>query len=269
MKKGTLSFIGLGLYDERDISIKGLEEINKADKVFAEFYTARLVGTSIEKLEKLFGKKIVVLNREDTEKGDLIIDSAEKENTVFLTAGDSMTATTHVELRIRAVKKKIKTKIIHGSSVVTAVSGLLGLQNYKFGRITTLAYPQENYFPISPYNVIKENKIRGLHTLVLLDIQEDKKLYMTANEGLKLFLKMEQKVKNKIFYKESVICVVAIAGSDKPIVRAGSIRELIDEDFGKPFHSIVVPGHLHFMEIEALKIFAQLPAYLEEKLQKI
>ncbi len=64
MKKGTLTFIGLGLYDEKDISIKGLEEIKKADKVFAEFYTAKLVGTSIEKLEKLFGKKIIVLNRE-------------------------------------------------------------------------------------------------------------------------------------------------------------------------------------------------------------
>ena len=269
MKKGTLSFIGLGLYDEKDISIKGLEEIKKADKVFAEFYTAKLFGTSIEKLEKLFDKKIIVLNRNETEKGDAIINSAEKEDTVFLTAGDSMTATTHVDLRIRAINKGIKTKIIHASSIVTAVSGLLGLQNYKFGRTTTLAYPQENYYPTSPYDVIKENKKRGLHTLVLLDVQEDKKLYMTANEGMKLILDMEEKVKSKIFDKESIICVVARAGSDKPVVKAGTIKELIEEDFGKPFHSIVVPGRLHFMEIEALRVLAQLPAYLEEKLQKI
>ncbi len=269
MKKGTLSFVGLGLYDEKDISIKGLEEIKKADKVFAEFYTAKLVGTSIEKLEKLFGKKIIVLNRNETEKGDTIINSAEKEDTVFLTAGDSMTATTHIDLRIRAIKKGIKTKVIHASSIITAVSGLLGLQNYKFGRTTTLAYPQENYFPTSPYDVIRENKKMGLHTLVLLDIQEDKKRYMTANEGLKLILDMEEKVKSKIFDKESVICVVARAGSDKPVVKAGTIKELIDEGFGKPFHSIVVPGRLHFMEIEALRVLAQLPAYLEEKLQKI
>jgi len=164
MKKGTLIFVGLGLYDEKDISIKGLEEIKKADKVFAEFYTAKLVGTSIEKLEKLFGKKIIVLNRNETEKGDTIINSAEKEDTVFLTAGDSMTATTHIDLRIRAIKKGIKTKVIHASSIITAVSGLLGLQNYKFGRTTTLAYPQENYFPTSPYDVIRENK-KWVYTL--------------------------------------------------------------------------------------------------------
>ena len=266
MKKGTLSFIGLGLYDEKDISIKGLEEIKKSDKVFAEFYTAKLVGTSIEKLEKMIGKKINVLNRDETEKGDIIINSAEKEKTIFLTAGDSMTATTHIDLRIRAIKKEIKTKIIHGSSIVTAVSGLLGLQNYKFGRTTTLAYPQENYFPISPYDVIKKNKKIGLHTLVLLDIQEDKKRYMTANEGLKLLIEMEKKIKNKIFNNESIVCVVACAGSDNPIVKAGTIKKLINDDFGKPHHSIVIPGQLHFMEIEALKVLAQLPTYLEEKL---
>ena len=269
MKKGTLSFVGLGLYDEKDISIKGFEEIKKADKVFAEFYTAKLFGTNIKKLEKLFGKKIFNLNREETEKGDVIINSAKKENTVFITAGDSMTATTHVDLRIRAIKSGIKTKVIHASSIVTAVSGLLGLQNYKFGRTTTLAYPQGNYFPISPYYIIRENKKRGLHTLVLLDIQEDQNLYMTANEGLKLILEMEKKVKSKIFNKESLTCVVGSAGSDKPIVIAGNIKELIDEDFGKPLHSIIIPGRLHFMEIQALKVLAHLPAYLEEKLQKI
>lgn len=269
MTKGALSFIGLGLYDENDISLKGLDEIKKADKIFAEFYTAKLVGTNIEKLERLFGKKIVVLNREETEKGDLIINSAGKEKTVFLTTGDSMTATTHVELRIRAIKQGIKTKVIHGSSIVSAVSGLLGLQNYKFGRTTTLAYPEKDYFPTSPYDVIQENKEMGLHTLVLLDIQEDKKRYMTANEGLSLLLEMEKKVGKKLFESKTVVCVVARAGSEDPVVKTGAIKELVNEDFGKPLHSIVIPGRLHFMEVESLTILAQLPAYLEEKLQKI
>ena len=153
MVKSSLTFIGLGLYDEKDISLKGLEEIKNCDKIFAEFYTAKLTGTTIEKIEKTIDKKITVLNREETEKGDIILDSAEKQKTVFLTAGDPMTATTHVDLRIRAIKKGIEAHIVHGSSIVTAVSGILGLQNYKFGRTTTLAYPEKNYFPTSPYEV--------------------------------------------------------------------------------------------------------------------
>ncbi len=41
-----LYFIGLGLYDEQDISVKGLEAVRAADTVYAEFYTSRLMGTT-------------------------------------------------------------------------------------------------------------------------------------------------------------------------------------------------------------------------------
>jgi len=269
MNKGHLIFIGLGLYDEKDISLKGIEEIKDSDKVFAEFYTAKLAGTNIENIEETIGKKIRILSREETEKGEIILRSAKRQKTVFLTAGDPMTATTHVDLRIRAMKQDIKTKVIHGCSIVTAVPGLLGLQNYKFGRTTTLVFPEKNYFPTSPYNVIKENQKIGLHTLVLLDIKADKDRYMTANEGMELLLELEEIKKENVLSKESIICVVARAGSDDPFVRADSIRNLTKMDFGPPLHSIVVPGKLHFMEIEALMVLAQLPAQLGEKLQKI
>jgi diphthine synthase len=268
MTKSKLVFIGLGLSDEKDISLKGLEEIKKSDKVFAEFYTSKLVGTSIEKIEKIIGKKIEVLSRDETEKGDIILDAAKKQNVVFLTAGDPMTATTHVDLRIRAIQKGIETHVVHGSSIITAVSGLLGLQNYKFGRTTTLAYPEKDYFPTSPYDVIRDNKKVGLHTLVLLDIQTDNNRFMTANEGLKLLLEIEEKTSGNVLSDDSVVCVVARAGSKEPIVRANSIKNLIEMDFGPPLHTLVVPGKLHFMEIDALTVLAQLPAQLGEKLQK-
>jgi len=269
MTKQKLIFIGLGLFDEKDISLKGIEEIKKSDKIFAEFYTAKLIGTDIKKIEKITGKTIKVLSREETEKGDTILNTAMKTDVVFLTAGDPMTATTHVDLRIRATKMGINTKVTHGASIISAVPGLLGLQNYKFGRTTTLAYPEGDYFPTSPYDVIQENKKIGLHTLVLLDIQAEKNRFMTANEGLKLFLDMEKKIGKKLLDEDSVVCVVARAGSDNPVVAAGTIKDLINMDFGHPLHTLVVPGRLHFMEIEALMVLAHLPAYLGGKLQKV
>jgi diphthine synthase len=269
MTKGKITFIGLGLHNEKDISLKGIEEIKKSDKIFAEFYTAKLTGTNIKKIEKTIGKTINVLSREETEKGDIILNTATNNDVVFLTAGDPLTATTHVDLRIRAVKKGINTNVIHGASIVTAVPGLLGLQNYKFGRTTTLAYPEKDYFPTSPYDVIYDNKKIGLHTLILLDIQAENNRYMTANEGLKLLLDMEKKVGKKLLNMDSVVCVVAHAGSEEPLVIADTIKNLIDRDFGPPLHTLVVPGRLHFMEIEALMVLAHLPAYLGGKLQKV
>jgi len=269
MPKGSLTFIGLGLYDEKDISIKGLEEIKNCSKIYAEFYTAKLVGTKINKIEKKIGKVIDILSRKETENGDKILKSATDKNIAFLTCGDSMTATTHVNLRLRAIDMGIKTKIVHGSSIVTAVPGLLGLQNYKFGRTTTLAFPEKDYFPTSPYNVIKENKERGLHTLVLLDIQADKERYMTANEGMMLLLEMEKKLKKQIITEDTIVCIVACAGSSSPILMAERMGILKYKKFGPPLHTLVIPGKLHFMEIEALEKLADLPVEIGKKLQKL
>jgi len=258
MSKGSITFVGLGLYDEFDISLKGIEIIKNSDNVFAEFYTACLVGASKDNIERRIGKSIHVLSREETEKGDIIIDKASENNIVFLTCGDPMIATTHVDLRLRALEKGIGTRIIHGSSIITAVPGLLGLQQYKFGRTTTLAYPEKDYFPTSPYSVIKDNLEMGLHTLVLLDIKAESERFMTANEGINLLLKMEEKHNKNIIKKDTIVCVVARAGSKDPTIKADKIKNLLDFDFGPPLHSIVVPGKLHFMETEALEKLADL-----------
>jgi diphthine synthase len=269
MPQAQLIFVGLGLYDESDISLKGLHELKHCDEVFAEFYTAKLGQFDKESFETLIGKKIEVLSREDTEKGDRIITSAAQKSVVFLTCGDPMIATTHVDLRLRAIKQGIPTKIIHNSSIATAVPGLLGLQNYKFGRTTTLAFAEKEYFPTSPYNVIYNNKKAGLHTLVLLDIQTEKNRFMTANEGLELLLQMEEKLKKHLFDDDTLVCVVARAGGPTPVVTADMMYRLRKKDFGPPLHTIVVPGNLHFMEIEALDLCASLPPDIKRKLQKL
>jgi diphthine synthase len=269
MSKRKLIFIGLGLYDENDISLRGLSELKGCDKIFAEFYTSKLVGLNKTSFENIIGKEVTILTREESEKGDIILNSALKEKVAFLTCGDPMIATTHIELRLRAIKKGIDTKIIHSGSIVTAAPGLLGLQNYKFGRTTTIAFPERNYFPTSPYAVIKENKQMGLHTMVLLDIKAEKNTYMTANEGLKLLLKMEEQLKENVVSENSIICIVGQAGSEKPVLQANIIENLFNKDFGPPLHTIIVPGVLHFMEIEALEICANLPREIVKKIQKL
>ena len=64
----VLTFIGLGLYDKDDVSEKGLSCIRNADHVFLEIYTSRLMGSSYEELEKLYGKPVHLLDRNDVEQ---------------------------------------------------------------------------------------------------------------------------------------------------------------------------------------------------------
>ncbi|MEM2899160.1 MAG: diphthine synthase [Thermoplasmata archaeon] len=263
---GKIYFIGLGLFDEKDISLKGLEAVRSCERVFAEFYTAFLAGTSIEKLESLYGKKIEVLSREEVESGNKIIENAKGCNVAFLTAGDAMTATTHQEIRLRALDLGIETEIIHGSSIVTSASGLLGLQHYKFGKTTTIPFKQKGYFPTSPYDAIRDNLKMGLHTLVLLDIQvsKDSARYMSANEGLRYLHEIEDFKKEGIATKDRLVCVVSRAGSRSPVVRAGRLGKILEEDFGPPLHSIVIPGKLHFLEAESLVKIAGAPKEILE-----
>jgi len=137
---------------------------------------------------------------------------------------------------------------------MTAVPGLLGLQHYKFGRTASLPFPQEGYSPTSPYEIVAENLERGLHTLALLDIDSERGRFMTAGEGIHLLLDMERRVGRGALSGASLMCVVARAGSPDCLVRADAAQELMEEDFGPPLHTLVVPGKLHFMEERALEV---------------
>jgi len=162
-----LVFVGLGLYDEKGISLRGLEEIREADAVFAEFYTSLMPGLSTQKLEEKTGKKVNIVSRRvlEEEGGKLIFEEAKKGKVVFLVPGDPLIATTHVDLRIRAEKQGIKTRVIHGASAVSAVRGISGLQNYKYGKAVTIPFSEKGFVSETPYRVISENRDRGLHTM--------------------------------------------------------------------------------------------------------
>jgi diphthine synthase len=255
---GKLVFIGLGLHDENDITVKGLDEAKKSDVLFTESYTSRLKKGAIEKLEKQIGKEMIVLTREDVEGGEMILHEAREKRVAFLVPGDPMSATTHVDLRMRAMKEGIPTKVVCGVSVVTAATGLLGLQSYKFGRTTTLPFTQEGYFPSSPYEAIKRNKEMGLHTLVLLDLKEDGET-MTVADALDYLQKLEEKEKGNIFTGETLVCALGDVGSDEPEVICDKMGELASRGFSSHIFCLVIPGDLHFMEKEALQALAGAP----------
>ena len=261
-----LVFIGLGLFDEKDISIRGLEELKDADIVFAEFYTSLMPELSIEKLEKLAKKKVNVVSRRvlEEEDGHQLLEAAKKGKVVFLVQGDPMIATTHVDLRICAEKLGIKTRIIHAASAVSAVMGISGLQNYKFGKAVTIPFADEGGVSETPYDVILENKKRGLHTMCYLDIKAEKQRYLTVNEALQTLCELEKEKKKQLITMKTLVVGVARAGSRQPVVKAGYIKEVMAYDFGDPPHTVILPGNLHFMEAEALIRLADAPKEIEE-----
>ena len=251
-------FIGLGLHGNETISLEGLNEAREADRVYAELYTSLLPNLDLRELERSVGKPIRVVGRETVEQRPTeILEAAKAGKVVFLVPGDPMVATTHVDLRLRAARMGIRTRIVHASSIVSAVAGLSGLQIYRFGRSATIPFP-DNPSRV-PYETLAENSERGLHTLLLLDLRAEEKRFMSANEAIELMLKLESELGRGVFTPRTLALVVARAGCADSVVRADRVERLRGLDFGSPPHVLIVPGELHFVEAEALRTFAGAP----------
>jgi diphthine synthase len=248
-----LTFVGLGLFDTEDISVKGLACVAAADAVYLEGYTSRLMGATVPDLEHRYGKPVYLLSREDVElHPETMLEEAERGNVTFLVAGDPMVSTTHIDLRIRAAERGIETSIIHGASIVSAVCGLTGLQNYRFGRSCSLPFPRKNWFPSTPMEVIAKNLTQNLHTLVYLDIQEDR--FMSIHEAVVQLEALAKQLRTTV----PLYVGIARAGSAAPVVKAGTAARMQEIDFGPPLHIVIVVAELHDMERRYLELFAGL-----------
>ena len=255
-----LTFVGLGLYDERSVTVEGREAIRRADRVFAEFYTSRLIGAAREDLEAFHGVGIEVRDRAGVEEDpEPILDAAESGDTVFCTAGDTMISTTHVDLRLRAHERGVETRVIHGTTAAAAAASLTGLQNYRFGKATTLPFPYGSVrVPESVLGTVDANRERGLHTLVFLDIKAEREAdrFMTADVAAGLLAETGEA---EMASGDRLAVAVCRAGSPDPLVVADRLSALADREFGEPLHMLVIPGELHHVEREALAELAGAP----------
>ncbi|UPV73248.1 diphthine synthase [Halorussus limi] len=252
-----LTFVGLGLYDERSITVEGRDAVRDADRVFAEFYTSKLLGATVEDLEAYHDADIEVRDRAGVEQDpEAVLRAGEEGDAVFLTAGDTMISTTHVDLRLRAEERGVATRVVHAPTAESAASGLTGLQNYRFGKATTLPFEYAHGadgVPASVTDAVDGNRGRGLHTLVYLDIKARNDEYMTADHAADLLADD---------YGDLLAVVVARAGSPDPLVTADRLSELAKRDFGDPLHLLVIPGDLHHVEADALRELAGAPSEL-------
>jgi diphthine synthase len=78
---------------------------------------------------------------------------------------------------------------------------------------------------------------------------------MTISEGIQILFDIEKKRKENVFTPQTLCVGVARAGSEQPTIKAGTAKELLTKDFGAQMHCLIVPGTLHFMEEDALKMW--------------
>ncbi|SJK98217.1 probable methyltransferase DPH5 [Armillaria ostoyae] len=269
--------IGLGLCDEKDVTIRGLEAIKGSSRVYLEAYTSILMVHK-EKLEAFYEKPLILADRDMVEtESDEILANADREDVSLLVVGDPFGATTHTDIILRARALGIPTRVIHNASIMNAV-GACGLQLYNFGQTVSLVFFTDAWKPDSFYDRIKENADLGLHTLVLLDIkvkeQSEENLargrkiyepprYMSIRQAVSQLIEIESLRQTGTLSPDTTLAVALSrvgGGSDNQRIVAGTLTDLVnhpEDAFGDPLHSLVLVGkRLHHLEVEYAQDFA-------------
>jgi len=250
----TLSLISIGIRDERDMSLRAIEEARGCDALYAELYTMEM-ETEPQRLSKTIGKPVEPIGRGGLEEGsEAILGEAEGRRVGVLVGGDCLTATTHVSLLLEARRRGIPTRVVHGSSILTAVAET-GLSLYKFGRTVTLPLPEKG--PADTVLTTLEGNLElGLHTLILLDLDTEEGRFVTVPRAI---LRLLEADRPETFGPGTLVVGVARLGWSEPVIKAGKASEIAGIDFGGPPHALMVPGSLHFLEEEALRVIAGCP----------
>ena len=247
-----LWFIGLGVSGISELSDSTLSVIKNADIVYLESFTSPISETEKKQLENISNGEFKIAKRWIVEDGNEILENAKKSETVLISYGDPYIATTHLELKTRAITDKIETKTIHSSSIISSLIGEVGLHYYKVGKVLTIMNDPKSMS--TPYYTIFDNLLSKTHSVILLEYNEDKSFFLDPYDALSLLLDVEKIQNRKVISLDTFVIVASRIGKSDQKITSGKISNLIKKEFGDPPHSIVIPGGLHFTESDAIKI---------------
>jgi diphthine synthase len=247
---GRLSFVGLGL-GAKGITLEGVEETIGADVIYLEYYTTPHEPQLLKQVQVATGKSFTIVDRQFVEDGNKILSDSEGKKVVLAVLGDPMIATTHNELRVRAIKRGVETRVIHSATIASAAASASGLHSYKFSRTVTVT--RESVGKLTQaYHVLHENLLEGAHTLLLLEYDVQSGQGVTPADAMAGLLLAEANFKRGVVSEGTFAILLSRIGREDAAMAAGSFAELSKREAGGPPHCLIIPGKLHFTEVEAI-----------------
>ncbi|MGI0065666.1 MAG: DUF357 domain-containing protein, partial [Nitrosotalea sp.] len=114
--------------------------------------------------------------------------------------------------------------------------------------------------------------VKGSHSLLILEFDNSSNFFLDPKDALNRLLETENGQKRNVIDQSTFVIVASRVGAKNQKIISGNISKLVKTDFGKPPHTIIIPGRLHFTESDAIKIFSQCldePFDNSSKIQKI
>jgi len=250
-----LWFVGLGVSGPASIPKEVGKIIQKADLVYLESFTSPIYKEHEEDIKNLVNGNFKIAKRWLVEDGQEILKAAKNSTVILLSYGDPYIATTHIELRTRAKLENIETKTAHSASAITSMIGEVGLQFYKVGRIVTIMSEKKSI--TTPYKIIFKNLIEGIHSVILLEYNQDENFFLDPKDAILSLLDAEKEQKRNVVNENTFAVVVSRIGLKTQKITSGKFTNLLKTNFGEPPHSIIITGKLHFTESDAISVLTE------------
>ncbi|MFW9915875.1 MAG: diphthine synthase [Candidatus Thorarchaeota archaeon] len=248
-----LSFVGLGLNGMQSLSNEALQVLEEADKIFIESYTNFLEPNLRDNLVSQFKKPIKLLLREDLEQDeDAFLSLCKSTRIALLVPGDPFIATTHVALRLSAIRKSIQVHVVHAPSILSVAPAITGLSAYRFGKTATVAFQRSKYC----YDILSANRQISAHTLLLLDIDVASGRFLDINTAIDQLRGLEGEYEENIFTENLLLFGLSRLGTKKAVVRVGNPAHIskLDWKTAGPPQSLIVCSELQAYEEESIQV---------------
>lgn len=238
-----IGFVSAGFNPPMTFTKEELDFLDSSELILVDTYT------SPNYLRELGERELNFVGRDKLEDYQWILKI--KGTVSIVIPGDYFSATTHFSIYMEAIKKGIKVRVFHNSSIFPTAATRLGLHLYKVGPAVSLPRFKEKFRPLSPYDKIKDNSKRGLHTILLLDTEPPLEL----KDALEELLWMESEKNEGLLDRRREVGILSSLGTPDEKIVYGRIETMMEWKGGTVPFTIVIPAELHFQEKEALDLF--------------
>lgn len=244
-----LYLIGTGLYYLTDMPLRAMDILSDCEEIYLERYTNLNDIHQLNAIEEKLSKKVTLISR-DIVESDFIIKRSASKRVAMLVPGDPLSATTHTTLLMDCKENGVDYEIVHASSIFTSIAET-GLSLYKFGATCSIPIFTESFKPESFFDVIESNLKTGLHTLVLLEVKDEKR-FVSAKTALAIIKEIEAKRKLKVIDWKNVIGLSKLGSTEQRIFLTNS-----NKNEYKPPLCLIIPSVMNTVEKENIKTFVR------------
>jgi diphthine synthase len=123
----------------------------------------------------------------------------------------------------------------------------------------TIVKPKNGIVYEYPLHVIKSNRERNLHTLMLLEIDLETNYFMTPKEALEILFNIQKTYGYKVIDDEDKIIVLKAIGYDNSSIEVKRAREILSKEYVPTLYTLIIPAEtLHPIEKECLENIAKI-----------